>query len=69
MIILQTRLGIEKSIRILKLRHGMATKYIANHGGLYDLQQLLGHEDVTTTTVYTEISKETLKEFYNSAMK
>jgi site-specific recombinase XerD len=47
----------------------MATKYIANNGGLYDLQQLLGHEDVTTTTIYTEISKETLKEFYNSTMK
>jgi integrase/recombinase XerD len=69
MIKLQKRLGIEKSISTHKLRHTMATKYIANNGGLYDLQQLLGHEDVTTTTIYTEISKETLKEFYNSTMK
>lgn len=69
MIKLQHRLGIDRSISTHKMRHTMATNYIANHGGLYDLQQLLGHEDVTTTTIYTEISKEKLKEMYNKHMK
>jgi integrase/recombinase XerD len=59
---LAKNIGLKKNISPHTFRHSFATALVEGGADLRAVQQMLGHESITTTEIYTHLDREYLRE-------